>query len=266
MHYIIKEFLESYRSKGIWIMMGILFLTSIFILSVAKSYPVELGFETFLLNLFDMNMLVLPILAILFSGLSLFNEKESRSMQILLTKKESKLSFLLKKTLAIHIVLIISYLVLLFILFSLSKLLLVVDFKAILIFVVSMSTLILICNQLGILIGKFSKTKLELMTFSIIAWFILVILLDLVYMFNIPRVNYDNASIFGFLYFIDPLHTIRLFLEEQLGLFSMNNLSALLTSVIKFRPTLYMGLTIVIWPIVLFLLTWLIPNRGDIND
>lgn len=266
MNYIIKEFLETYRSKGLWLMMFVLFITSVFILSASKSYPSDLGFATFLLNLFDMNMMILPIFAILISALSIFNEKESKSMAMILTKKESNFSFLLKKSISIQTVMNVSYIILGLIIFILAKLIIQVDFKSAFIFLISVLSLLLICNQIGILIGMFSKTKLELVAYAIIIWFLLVFLLDLLYLYVIPFVTYDNAKIFGVFYFLDPMHTIRIFLEHLLGLLSTNNLSALMSDVIKLNPSIYMILSIIFWPLILFGITVLISRRGESND
>ncbi|UOB20394.1 ABC transporter permease subunit [Macrococcus armenti] len=266
MNYMIKEFIESYRSKGLWLMMFVLFITSIFILSASKSYPADLGFATFLLNLFDMNMMILPIFAILISALSVFNEKESKSLAMILTKKDSMISFLFKKSLAIQSVMNISYIGLAVIILVLAKLIIVIDFKASLVFLMSVLTLLLICNQIGIFVGMFSKTKLELMAYAIIIWFVLVFLLDLIFLYIIPFVTYDNAKIFGIFYFLDPMHTIRIFLEHLLGLLSTSNLSALMSDVIKLNPVIYMALTVFLWPLVIFGITVLVSSRGEAND
>ncbi|WP_414050931.1 ABC transporter permease subunit [Macrococcus animalis] len=266
MNYIIKEFIESYRSKGLWLMMFVIFITSIFILSASKSYPSDLGFATFLLNLFDMNMMILPIFAILISALSIFNEKESKSMAMILTKKDSMISFLLKKSVAIQIVMNLSYIVLALIIFVLAKLIIVIDLKDSLVFLVSVLALLLICNQIGIFVGMFSKTKLELMAYAIIIWFVLVFLLDLIFLYVIPFITYDNAKIFGIFYFLDPMHTIRIFLEHLLGLLSTANLSALMSDVIKLNPIIYMVLSIIFWPLLMFGITVLISRRGEAND
>jgi ABC-2 type transport system permease protein len=266
MPYIWKEFLEQVRGKGLWLGIGVMMLTSLFLISEARFFPDELGFEALLLSIYDMNIYLVPLFALFLASFSIYQEKELKTDMILLTKKESYVSFLLKKTYATQLVIIATFFVAYLILAIFMKVFVGFDVYAFLIFVLVLGALLLIFNQLGIFLGSIAKSKMQLVGANILVWFFFIFLLDLVFLYVLPAIDYHNVEIFGWFYFMDPLHTLRFLLETELGLFSLGNLSTLMGDFIVMSPWVFFILNLIVWPGLFFLLSLLARRVGESHD
>lgn len=264
MAYIWKEYLEQIRGKGLWLGLGMLVLTSLFIISDARSYPEELGFEAMLLSVFDMNLYIIPLFSLFLASFSIFQEKEFKTEVMLLTKKESFFSFLLKKSISTQIVMILSFLVTFLLLGIFMKVFLTFHIQSFLVFLFVIVALLLIFNQIGLFLGVICRTKMQLVGASILTWFLFIFLIDLVFLYILPMVTYENVNIFSWFYFLDPVHTLRFFLETELGLYGLTNLSRLMNKFMVLEPSIFFILNIILWPVLFFGLT-LLSRRGGVS-
>lgn len=266
MPYIWKEYLEQIRGKGLWLGLAMMMLTSLFLISEARFFPEELGFQALLISIFDMNIYLIPLFALFLSSFSLFQEKELKTEMILLTKKESFFTFLLKKTVSIQLVIISTFIVGFLILAIFMKFFVGFDAFSFIIFLFVMTGLLFIFNQIGIFLGTLSKSKMQLVGADILVWFFLIFLLDLIFIYFLPAVTFDNIGIFSWLYFLDPLHSLRFFLETKLQLFSLDNLSTMMEHFVFMSPTIFLIINLVLWPILFFVLTLFVRKSGDTLD
>ena len=115
MYYIWKEWKENIRSKGLWLALASVILVSILMLISSAGMGFEQGFYVLLVNLFDSLIYIIPILCLFLGAFSIFQEKEQKTLVMLLSRQESFLTFLLKKSIGIQIVLIAPVLIWFFI-------------------------------------------------------------------------------------------------------------------------------------------------------
>ncbi|AXH98280.1 copper ABC transporter permease [Sporosarcina sp. PTS2304] len=264
--YIWKEFLEQTRGKGLWLGIIVLIIASLFLIAEARNFPADLGFEAMLLSVFDMNMYLLPLFSMFLASFSIFQEKELKTSMILLTKKESHWSFLFKKTIAIQVVLISLFIGSYLILAIFMKFFLEFHVTNFLHFLLVMAIFLLIFNQLGILLGTATTSKMQLVGANILVWFFIVFLYDLIFLYFLPIVSLANIRFFSWLYFLDPIHTMRFYLETSFGLFSLDQMSRMMEKFIFMDMNLFLLLNAIMWPVVFFLLTTVFRNGGTIND
>lgn len=262
MAYIWKEGLEQARGKGLWLGLCLIMFASIFIIAEARSFPAELGFEAMLLSLFDTNMYLVPLFSMFLSSFSMFQEKEMKTAVILLTKKESTWSYLLKKTFAIQAVIITAFIGTYFVLALFMKGFLAFHLSSFLHFILVMIVFLLIFNQIGIFLGTFCKTKMQLVGANILTWFLLVFLIDLIFLYFLPAITFDNLRLFSWIYFLNPMHALRFYLETNLNLFGLTHLSRLMDQFIFMAPWKFLLINAVVWPLVFYGLALFIRKAG----
>ena len=266
MSYIWKEGLEQARGKGLWLGIGVIMLTSIFLIAEARAFPADFGFEALLLSLFDTNMYILPIFAMFLSSFSIYQEKELKTVMILLTKKESQGTFVLKKSLAIQFTIITAFIAAYFILALFMKAFLSFHIVSFLHFLLVISLFLWIFNQIGIFLGTICKTKMQLVGANILTWFFVVFLLDLMFLYFLPAVTFDNLRLFSWVYFLDPIHTLRLYLESSLGLFTTTNMSRMMDKFLFMDMWIFLLMNTILWPSLFFILSISFRNGGQSND
>lgn len=266
MPYIWKEWLEQVRSKGLWLGLAMLMLTSLFLIAEARDFPADLGFEALLLSLFDMNIYLVPLFAMFLSSFSVFQEKELKTDMILLTKRESTISFFTRKSIAIQFSMLATFLgayfILAFFMIGFLSFHLISFFH----FLVVIIAFLLIFNQIGIFLGSISQTKMQLIGINILTWFFVVFLVDIVFLQLLPMITFDNLRFFSWLYFLDPMHTLRFYLEVELGLFSMSHMSRLMENFVFMDAWIFLIINIIIWPLLFFVLAVLFQKRGGKHD
>lgn len=253
MMYIWKEWLEQTRGKGLWIGLTMVAFTTIFLIGEAKHYPADLGFEAFLMSVFEMNMYFLPIFALFLASFSIFQEKELKTAMILLTKKESYVSFMLKKSLAIQTVLIGALVGGYFLLAIFMKILLPFHVTSFLQFLLVTVVFLLIFIQMGMFIGSICKTKMQLIGGNILTWFLFVFFIDLAFLYFLPMIHVNNLRLFSWIYFLDPLHTLRIYLEHHLGLLSLTHMSRFMENFIFMDAWKFLLINAILWPVLCFI-------------
>ncbi|MCG5102158.1 ABC transporter permease subunit [Oceanobacillus alkalisoli] len=241
-------------------------LTSLFLISEARFFPSELGFQALLLSIYDMNIYLIPLFALFLASFSIYQEKELKTNMILLTKKESYFSFLWNKTIAIQLVIISTFFIAYLILAIFMKVFVGFEFYSFLVFILVLGILLLIFNQIGIFLGSIARSKMQLVSANILIWFFLIFLLGLVFLYVLPAVDYHNVTLFAWFYFLDPLHTLRFLLEVELGLFSLINLSHLVRDFVMMSPWLLLLMNLLIWPGLFFLFALFSRRIGDRHD
>jgi len=262
MAYIWKEGLEQARGKGLWLGLGVLMLASIFIIAEARSFPADLGFEAMLLSLFDTNMYLVPLFSLFLASFSMFQEKEMKTAMILLTKKESNWTYILKKSIAVQIVITSAFIGAYFVLALFMKGFLAFHVQSFLHFLLITIVFLLIFNQIGVFLGTVCKTKMQLVGANILIWFVIVFLVDLVFLYFLPAITFDNLRLFSWIYFLDPIHTMRFYLETKLNLFGLSHMSRLMEKFVFMAPWKFLAINALLWPTLFYFLSVFIKSGG----
>lgn len=264
MNYLGKEWREQTRGKGLWFAVGLVALLTLLLLFQAREFPREQGFEAYLLSLYDLNVYLVPLLSLFLASFAVLQEKEQKTLLILLTKKESQRTFFRKKGVAVQAVIWGVFMGAYLLLALPMKLILGFDGMSFLAFLAATSALLLVFNQIGLLLGSLCANRTQLLGANIFVWFLMVFLLDLVYLYALPSVTYGNVEVFAWLYFADPLHAIRFYLEAALAFFPMHNLSTLLKKMVLAPPPAVLLVNVAVWVAFLFELAVLARRKGDL--
>ncbi|ALC92353.1 hypothetical protein AM500_23200 [Bacillus sp. FJAT-18017] len=252
MHYIWKEWKETIRGKGLWLSMAAIIAVSAGML-FTSSLPFDQGLYILLINLFDTLIYFIPILCLFIGAFSVFQEKEQKTMVMLLTKKDSFPSFLLKKSLALHTVFLLPLAGWLFFYLALLKFSYRIDFTGYGIFILSVFTIAIIFMQLGVMAGSISRNRMQIIGFAILIWFYFFFLHDFLLLTLLPNVTHENVKLFSAAYFLNPIQAVRVYLETGLDVYSFNHMSRLLQSFMWTKPIyFYLGST-TFWLLVSFL-------------
>lgn len=247
MSYLWKEWLELSRSKAFWLLFLPVAAASLSVLASVKSLPAEHGLPVFLQMMFEMNVYIVPLLCLFFASFSVMQEKEQRTMVMIVAKSRSPLSFLWRKSAAIQLLTMAVLIVWYFILIVPVKFWFVFHVPPFLHFLLATMALVFMFNQLGILLGLLCKTKIQLISANLAVLFVFLYLYDFVLLYILPSVTYDNVRLFSFVYFLQPLHALRFYLETALGVFSLDYLSRTMKKFFSFPPELFVLLNIAVW-------------------
>ena len=262
MFYIWKEWKENIRGKGLWFFLSIIILVSISILVQSSALSIEQGFFILLINLYDLLLYFIPILCLFLGAFSIFQEKEQKTFVMLISKQDSPGSFLLKKSIAMQIVLLGVVLVWFILYLVPVKFLFQVDFGKYFVFLIVVLSMTFIFTQIGIAIGSFSRSRMQIVGIAIFVWFYFFFMHDFMLLSFLPDVTYDNVKLFSALFFLNPIQTGRIFLETGLEVNSFDHMSKLLQSFMWTKPGVFMFLN---W-FVLSLLSYLLAlglNRKE---
>jgi ABC-type transport system involved in multi-copper enzyme maturation permease subunit len=261
MNYIWKEWKESIRSKGLWLSLGIIIIVSLLMLSRSSDFSLDQGFYILLINLFEGLIYFVPILCLFLGAFSIFQEKEQKTLVMLLTRQESTLSFLGKKSLAIQLVLLAPIFVWFFIYLIPLKMNLVVDLRHYFLFLVALIGFMLVFTQIGVFIGSMSTSRMQITGIAVVVWFYFFFLHDFILLSVLPTITHDNVQLFSVAYFLNPIQAVRMFLESGLGLYSFGNMSRLLESFLWLSPTVFFGSNLLFWVGVSFALAVLLHRK-----
>lgn len=245
--YIWKEWNELSRGKGIWLAVSIVMIISIFILWQSRTLPAEQGFEVYLLSLYEMNVFLIPLFSLFIASFAVIQEKEQKTLMILITKKESYRSFFWKKTIGVQAITLLMFLILYFVLAIPMKFLLYFDVSSFFTFLLTYLMLLFIFNQIGLLLGSVCENRMQLVGINIFTWFIFIFLFDLIFLFFLPQISHDNIRIFSFFYFFDPLHALHFYLETALGLYPLDHMSRLMEKMVWLSPKMIVWIILILW-------------------
>ncbi|WML50439.1 ABC transporter permease subunit [Neobacillus sp. PS3-34] len=247
MHYIWKEWKENIRGKGLWLSLSIIILISISILLSSSVLSFDKGFYVLLINLFDTLIYFIPILCLFIGAFSIFQEKEQKTLIMLLTKKDSYPAFLFKKSLGLYTVVLVPFAVWFFLYLTLLKFYFNIDLKSYAIFLSALICMVLIFLQIGAAIGSFSRSRMQMIGLAIFIWFYFFFLHDFVLLSFLPDVTYDNVKGFSAVYFLNPLQSVRMYLETGMGIYSFGHMSRLLQSFLWAKPVYFLIGNLAIW-------------------
>ncbi|WP_313803367.1 ABC transporter permease subunit [Cytobacillus sp.] len=240
MYYIWKEWKENIKGKGLWLSFGIIVLVSVSLLFKSSSLSFDQGFYVLLINLFDAFVYFIPLLCLFLGAFSIFQEKEQKTLIMLLTRRDSFLSFLFKKSIAIHSGLLGPLIVWFFIYLVPLKFFFQTDLKSYLAFLLSLICFTIIFTQLGVLIGSISRSRMQIVGFSIVIWFYFFFLHDFILLSFLTDITYENVKWFSAVYFLNPIQAARMYLESSLGVYSFDHMSKLLQSFMWMKPGLFL--------------------------
>lgn len=240
MHYIWKEWKENLKGKGLWISFILIVLVSIGLLFRSSALSIDQGFYVLLINLFDAFIYFIPILCLFLGAFALFQEKEQKTLIMLLTRRDNFTSFLLKKSVAIQTVIILPIFIWFFIYLIPLKFFFITDGVAFLAFLVAIICLVLVFTQIGVFIGSISRSRMQIVGFTIAIWFYFFFLHDFILLSFLPGVTYDNVKVFSSVYFLNPLQAARMYLESALGVYSFDHMSKLLQSFMWLKPGIFL--------------------------
>jgi ABC-type transport system involved in multi-copper enzyme maturation permease subunit len=262
MHYIWKEWKENIRGKGLWLSLSIIVLISISILFRSSVLSFDKGFYVLLINLFDTIIYFIPILCLFIGAFSIFQEKEQKTLIMLLTKKDSFSTFFVKKSLGLYTVVLVPLLAWFFIYLLLLKFNFQLDMKGYLIFVVTITCLALVFLQMGAAIGSFSRSRMQIIGYTIFVWFYFFFLHDFILLSFLPDVTYENVKLFSAVYFLNPLQAVRMFLETGMGVYSFGHMSRLLQAFMWTNPVFFLLGNLIFWLVASYT-TAILFNRKE---
>lgn len=263
MDYIWKEWLEISRGKAFWFFLILIIATSLSVFLNTKGLPPDHGFEVFLLTLFEMDTYVIPLLCLFFASFSIIQEKELRTLIMILAKNDSYGQFLWKKSLAVQFISMAAFIIWYFILMIAVKFLFSFHLSHFFYFLLAIIIMILIFNQIGIFLGSVCGTKVQLIGANIFTLFFFIYLYDFVLLYFLPKVTYENVKLFSFIYFLHPLHTLRFYLETSLGTFSLDYLSRMMAKFFSFSPSILIVINILVWGMMIFFASVLCYRKGE---
>lgn len=247
MHYIWKEWKENIRGKGLWLSVSIIILISLIILIRFATHPLDHGFYILLINLFDTIVYFIPILCLFIGAFSIFQEKEQKTLIMLLTKKEHYASFLAKKSLGLSVVVLLPLLTWFFLYLLLLKFQFQLDIKSYLIFILSILLMSVLFLQVGAAIGSFSRSRMQIIGHTIFIWFYFFFLHDFILLSLLPDITHENVKVFSTVYFLNPLQAIRIFLETGMEVYSFSHMSRLLQEFMWTEPSAFLVGNFVFW-------------------
>jgi len=252
MTYIWKEWIEQTRGKGLWLGLAMVIVASLFIFLEAMNSPFEQSFQALIISLYEMHVFLLPLLCLFVASFTVIHEKELKTLMMIITKKESYRSFLFKKSLAVHTIVITLFVGWYLVLAVPMKLFLSFDGMAYLSFLLTVVIFILIFNQIGLFIGTFCTNRMQVVGVTIFTWFLFIFLYDLVLLYQLPAVTHENVMFFSVLFFLQPLNTLRLYLESAIGVFSLDYMSYLMDKFIWLSPQTFMWLNLAVFLVIFF--------------
>ncbi|MFP7298523.1 ABC transporter permease [Neobacillus niacini] len=262
MHYIWKEWKENIRGKGLWLALSIIVLISVSILFRSTALSFDKGYYVLLINLFDTIIYFIPILCLFIGAFSVFQEKEQKTLIMLLTKKDSYASFLLKKSAGLYTVVLLPILVWFFLYLLLLKFNFQLDMKAYFVFIIGIVTLSLVFLQMGAAIGSFSSSRMQIIGYTIFVWFYFFFLHDFILLSFLPDVTHDNVKLFSSLYFLNPLQSVRMFLETGMDVYSFGHMSRLLQAFMWTKPAFFLLYNLVFW-LITSIVTGIVFHRKE---
>ncbi|UCZ54051.1 copper ABC transporter permease [Bacillus shivajii] len=250
--YIWKEWMEQIRGKGLWLSMGMVIVMSLFIFIETMNTPIQYSFQALLISLHEMHVYLLPLLCLFVASFTIMQEKELKTLMMIVTKKESYRTFLLKKSIAINSIVLTLFLGWYIILAVPMRMFLGFDVGAFLAFLLTVTAFILIFNQIGLFIGTICTNRMQVVGATVFVWFSFVFLFDLILLYQLPMVTHGNVFYFSLLFFLQPLNALRLYLETSVGVFSLEYMSYLMDQLIWLSPTTFLWLNVTIFLVVFY--------------
>ncbi|MDQ0339077.1 ABC-2 type transport system permease protein [Caldalkalibacillus uzonensis] len=256
MAYVWKEWQEQIRSQGLWLVMGMFVFSSLMLISDFRAYPTDQRYDMYLVTFYNVSQYLLPLFSLFVGSFAIWQEKEQKTLLILIAKKESFLTFYFKKSIALQSVLLGLFMAVYVFLSFLLKLFIGFHRQGFLIFLFTIMALLYVFNQIGLSLGSLCHSRLQLVGASIMTWFFFAFLFDLGLLKLLPLITYDNVQLFSLLFFLQPIQAGRIYLEAGLGLFPLDQLSRLMALMLWLSPGVFLVLNVLVWTGVSFFAAW----------
>ncbi|WP_226679173.1 ABC transporter permease [Mesobacillus jeotgali] len=261
MYFIWKEWKENIRGKGLWLAIGTIILVSVLMLVRSTSLSYDQGLYILLINLFDTLIYFIPILYLFMGAFSIFQEKEQKTLVMLLTKQESYWTFLAKKSFGMHLVFLTPVITWFFLFLIPLKIFFKADIGTYLVFVLSITVLMLVFTQIGALVGSISRSRMQIAGIAVIIWFYFFFLHDFALLSIIQGVTHENVKLFSIAYFLNPIQAVRMYLETGVGIYSFGHMSRLLKSFMWLQPGAFLGASLIFWMAATFISSVLLHRK-----
>jgi ABC-2 type transport system permease protein len=134
--------------------------------------------------------------------------------------------------------------------------------KAYFIFILAIVTLSLVFLQMGAAIGSFSSSRMQIIGYTIFVWFYFFFLHDFILLSFLPDVTHENVKLFSSLYFLNPLQSVRMFLETGTGVYSFGHMSRLLQNFMWTKPVFFLLFNLVFW-LITSIITAIVFHRKE---
>lgn len=185
---------------------------------------------------------------------------------MIVTKKESYRTFLFKKAIAVNSIILGLFIGWYFLLAVPMRLFLSFEVGEFLAFLLTVIVFILIFNQIGFFIGTLCSNRMQAVGLIVFIWFLFIFLFDLVLLYQLPGVTHENIFLFSIVFFLQPLNTLRLYLETSVGVFSLEYMSSLMDRLIWLSPASFLMLNLLLFIVVFFELAIWSKRKGLRHD
>src|SRR5690606_16935347 len=101
--------------------------------------------------------------------------------------------------------------------------------------------------QIGAAIGSFSRSRMQIIGYTIFVWFYFFFLHDFILLSLLSDVTYESVKLFSSMYFLNPLQSVRMFLETGMDVYSFGHMSRLLQAFMWTKPVFFLLGNLLFW-------------------
>jgi ABC-2 type transport system permease protein len=91
---------------------------------------------------------------------------------------------------------------------------------------------------------------MQIIGYTIFVWFYFFFLHDFIMLSFLPDVTHENVKLFSSFYFLNPLQSVRMYLETGMGVYSFGHMSRLLQAFMWTKPEFFLLGNLFFWLIV----------------
>jgi ABC-2 type transport system permease protein len=129
-----------------------------------------------------------------------------------------------------------------------------IDAKGYFIFVLAIISLAIIFLQMGAAIGSFSRSRMQIIGYTIFVWFYFFFLHDFMLLSYLPNVTFEKVKPFSVGFFLNPLESVRMYLETGMGVYSFGHMSRLLEAFMWTSPAVFLLGCLCFWLFISYLI------------
>jgi ABC-type transport system involved in multi-copper enzyme maturation permease subunit len=245
---IMKEWQEFYRSSLIYLVVGLVILSSAIVLFQFSGMDISVSYRTGLVPVFQTSIYFLPLLSMIYGALSMSFEKNRRTLPMILARGTSLTQFVMRKYLSLFAVFLPTILISYFIAMVPARMVFgSIAAGELMIFLLAIIFLTAIFLSIGIMLGAWVNQKLSLIGGVIGVWLAIIYLFDLLLMYILPMISMDQILGFSILYFLSPVNAVQYFLLTQLNIYQLSDLSALYGQITFQSPWLVVIINTLLW-------------------
>ncbi|RYG73682.1 hypothetical protein EU245_05090 [Lentibacillus lipolyticus] len=245
---IAKEWKEFYRSALFIITAGMIIISSWFVLFPYGGMDIPVAFRTGIVSVFQVSVYLLPLLATVYGAFAMAEEKNQRTLPMLLARGMTIHQFVLRKYLSL-VTIFAPAILAAYVIAMIPAKSVFTDFplQEFVLFAVSTIFLAVIFIAIGMLLGSVIGQKLTLVGFIIGTWLAFIYFIDLLLMYWLPNIAMKDVLGFSIIYFLSPLHAVQYFLFTKLDVYEFSDTSVLYDHFTFQSPWLVLIGNMVIW-------------------